>query len=169
MATLAAIGSFLASGAGVATIAAVGTGISAAGTVSSQKQQRKAVRAQRRAEDIQRRRREIANARARRKAVAQAAVQRAQLEAEAAARGASTSSSVQGALSSLGSQLAENLGFSSSQGLAATEIGTNLSVAERAKGKAATNAAVAGLPSQFGVQPSLSSFAGLFAKDTSAQ
>jgi len=143
----------------MATAAAV---VTAVGTVYNIHEQRVASRDQQKAARIERRRQQLADARARRRAVAQANQQRASLRAEAASKGASQSSAVQGAAGSIFSQTAEAVGFSYGQEAAALRAGVLQSSANRAVTRGNIAQAVAGLPAQVGIKPS---FASVFGSD----
>lgn len=104
----------------------------------------------------------IKRARERRKAQTAAVRARASAKAEAAARGAAGSSAAQGVQSSISAQAAERLGFSGVTEQIGKQARGFAQDAADAQGRAATAQAVAGLPSQIGLE---GSFASLFDTD----
>ena len=126
-------------------------------TIFSVEKQAKATREAKRGRKAQKRLNEIAAARARRKASAAARRARAETVSEAAAAGVVGTSAVSGALSSIQAQAAERVGFSKVQTQIGEEISGFAAGAARAETAATTAGAVAGLPSQLGLQPSFAS------------
>lgn len=149
----------------MATAAAVVSAIvgvaGAAYSVVEQKKARKAgknaEKEQRRAERAQQRQAALQNARQRRKAIARQRQVRASAIASAQASGAGGSSSIQGAVGSLDSQLNANLSFQNQlQGHetarfnALTQRNSFLSASNDHLGNSATGQAVSNLPQQLG-------------------
>ena len=118
--------------AAIPVIAAVSGAVGVAATVKSLSAQRKEAR-------LRKQQQEVATRRSRRQAIRQAQITRAQAIATAQGQGALTSSSAQGGIGAIGSQLGEQLGFS-----------TQMSALSRDIGSAASDASLFGSLGQLG-------------------
>ena len=132
----------------------IAVAIAAGGAVEANVQQRHAAAREQERYRLEQRAAEIANTRARRQAISQAQEQQASIQAAAVARGAAGGSSgAQGESSSVGSQLASNIGFASTETQLSSQASEAGNTANQDLGRAATFQAIGNLPGQLGIQP----------------
>jgi type II secretory pathway pseudopilin PulG len=130
----------------MSTAAKVGLAIGAVGTAAQIQGQRKAARAQEQSFRAEQRRAEVQNIRSVRQQIRQARLAQSQMTNVAAQTGGMGSSGLLGGTSSVGSQLADNLGYMSN--IAAEN--TAISNAQISSARATSNAAVFGAIGQLG-------------------